>query len=85
MPPNATLTVHWSHRPPPTSYRAVWLRYRCWCPDCRTVADEATFYIMYIIYHMEIIYNIYRWIGSLGMEREGKGQTPLQQATFMVP
>ena len=38
-----SLTVNWSHRPP-TSYHAVWLRYQCWCPDCRTVADEATFY-----------------------------------------
>ena len=38
-----SLTVHWSHRPP-TAYHAVWLRYQCWCPDCRTVADEATFY-----------------------------------------
>ena len=38
-----SLTVHWLHRPP-TSYHAVWLRYQCWCPDCRTIADEATFY-----------------------------------------
>ena len=38
-----SLTVNWLHRPP-TSYHAVWLRYQCWCPECRTVADEATFY-----------------------------------------
>ena len=38
-----SLTVHWSHRPP-TAFHAVWLRYQCWCPDCRTVADEATYY-----------------------------------------
>ena len=38
-----SMTIHWSHRPP-TSYHAVWLRYQCWCPDCRTIADEATFY-----------------------------------------
>ena len=38
-----SLTVHWLHRPP-TSYHAVWLRYQCWCPECRTVADAALFY-----------------------------------------
>ena len=38
-----SLTVNWLHRPP-TSYHAVWLRYQCWCPECRTVADEAPFY-----------------------------------------
>ena len=38
-----SLTINWLHSPP-TSYHAVWLRYQCWCPECRTVADEAPFY-----------------------------------------
>ena len=38
-----SLTVSWLHCPP-TSYHAVWLQYQRWCPECRTVADEAPFY-----------------------------------------
>ena len=38
-----SLAVNWMHRPP-TSYHAVWLRYQCWCPECRTIADESPVY-----------------------------------------